>query len=427
VRAAALLGALLLLPVALAAQPEPSVLAPPGGGAGAEGTAALRARRDRTDLLLRAKGLEGREDHALRLAGGGDLGVFRAKARGKGRLRLRDDRLPEGTPLPLDGRSVEVVRLSDGAVVLEGTLPGDPPPPPPPPEPETRLAGVDGLGPWETSSVLPAMATPPGGLAPNDTRVYHPVDGTGAIPAGEFPVVVVMHGFTARATNYDAWGRHLASWGMVAVVSDHIDPLFPIDHAKQVATALGLVAWTAEADADPASPFFGRLREDAVGLLGHSVGGGTVVVAATRAAAAGRVKAVVALAPAPLLTAGFPPAALLPDASSASWAPTLVIAGAEDLVIAPEVSRTLYFDPAPAPRAYLRMDGFFHTGFSEGAGLGGDYNPATSVPGPEQARHTRQYAIPWFLFHLDGDARVLDYADGTFAAEDPSAEVAVFE
>ena len=83
-------------------------------------------------------------------------------------------------------------------------------------------------------------------------------------------------------------------------------------------------------------------------------------------------------------------------------------------------------DPAPAPRAFLRMDGFFHTGFSEGFALG-DYNPLTCVPGPEQLRHSRQYAVPWFLFHLAGDARVTDYVDGSFAAEDPSAEVAVFE
>jgi dienelactone hydrolase len=418
--------AVLLLAASVAAGPgdayPPSPLAPPAGGPGPEGTVTRRERRARTDFLLRARGLEGREAHALRLAGGADLGSFSARRRGAGRLRLRGDRLPPGLPLPLDGRAVEVVRLRDGEVVLEGTLPGDPPPPPPSP---TRLPGVDGPGPFATASAVLDLPTAPGGLDPNATRVHHPVDGSGAVPEGEFPVVVVLHGFSARAHHYEEWGRHLASWGLVALVSDHADPILPVDHEAQVATALGLAAWAEAADADPASPFHGRLREDAVGFLGHSVGGGTAVVAAARAAAAGRVRAVVAMAPAPLVT-GFPPAPLLPDAASPTWPATLVIAGAEDLVIPPEVSRALYFDPAPAPRAYLRMDGFFHTGFSEGFLLG-DYDPATSVTGEEQKRHTRLYAIPWFLHHLAGDGRVRDYVDGSFAEEDAAVEVGLFE
>jgi hypothetical protein len=211
----------------------------------------------------------------------------------------------------------------------------------------------------------------------------------------------------------------------VALVGDHADPIVLIDHEKQVATALGYAGWAAAADADEASPFFGRLREDQVGFLGHSLGGGTAVVASTRPAAAGVVKAVVAFAPMPLVT-GLPPMPLAPDFAAEHRPQTLVMAGAEDVIILPAVSQTTYFDPAPAPRAFLRMDGFFHTGFSDGFPLG-DYNPLTCVTNAEQLRHARQYAVPWFLFHLAGDARVSDYVDCAFAAEDPSAEAALFE
>src|SRR5688572_4290904 len=325
----ALAAPLLLAFGAGAAIAPPSLLAPPEG-VGAAGSIARREWRTGGGFLLRTRGLDRRADHALRLAGGGDLAEFRTGRLGRARFRLRDADAPEGVPFPLDGRAVEVVRLSDGEVVLEGAFPGELPIE----EPTTRLPGVDLLGPFETHWELIDLPTAPGGLDPGDARVYRPDDGEGALPPGEFPVVVVLHGMTARASHYHSWGRHLASWGFVVLVGDHADPIVLIDHEKQVATALGYAGWAAAADADEASPFFGRLREDQVGLLGHSLGGGTAVVASTRAGAAGTVKAVVAFAPMPLVT-GLPPVPLAPDFAAEHHSPTLVMAGAEDIVILP--------------------------------------------------------------------------------------------
>lgn len=443
VLASAALAALALLPLVGAGAGEPhgtSELLPPGGEGTARASIAMYYRPGRAEFRLRAEGLARGEGHALRLVGGGELGGFRSRRSGRGRITVRTDRLPEGVTAPFTGLPVRVVRLSDGIEVLEGVLPGsvvgggggagggvgtgggdDGGTSGGGTVPTTRLAGVDGLGPYATDSAVYALPTVPGGLAPNSTRVYFPTSGGGALPAAEtFPPVVFVHGFSASASNYGSFGTHLASWGFVVLIGDHTDPLFLPDNEKEVKTALGYVDWLAAENASASSRFFGKLQTTNFGILGHSLGGGAAVVAAARTASAGRVKAAVGLAPAALST-GLGGSAIRPDATTGFWPPTLVLTGTQDQIVAPATSKASYYAPAPAGRFFLRMKGFCHTGFGDNIPLG-DYNASTCVTGAEQLRHTRQYLVPWFLWHLKADSRVKDYVDGSFSAEDLSVD-----
>ena len=95
-------------------------------------------------------------------------------------------------------------------------------------------------------------------------------------------------------------------------------------------------------------------------------------------------------------------------------------------MVSPAISRALYFDTAPRPRALLHMDGHFHTGWTEWYDFG-DYDRATCFTHEQQHLFTRQYVIPWFLLHLAGDRRHRSWADGSAAAGDIRAEVWIWE
>ncbi len=427
-------------------------LAPPAGpsASGPVGEMQVRTSPKGTDLSFRFTGLGHYETYEVK---GNDgklaLGQVTANAGGRARLRLRIP--PGGPPHPdwLTGRGVVLSPWRAAEVLLVGLFPGErttlgdeppdpdpdpdpdpgpwppPPPPPPPPDPdpppETRLSGVDGDGPYPTAYATVSLPTVSGGLAPNSTVVYWPGDATGLHGTTErYPPVVIVHGFSLRASNYLVYAQKLASWGFVALVGDHQDPMFLADHEKELKTTQGYIDWLVAQDADPSSRFFGRLATTKFGLAGHSLGGGVAVVGSTRGATGGRVKACVGLAPAAL--AGSGGSAIGGDTTTGYWPPTLVITGSEDTIVTPSTSKTSHYVPAPSGKMFLRLDGHCHTNYSDTVLLAIDYNASTCVSGDEQRKKARLYLVSWFLYHLRGDKRVSDYVDGTYAAEDSSVE-----
>ncbi len=417
---------------------------PPGAPASARlpsGTVRMKRRRVATTFRFRLRRLAPREALTIRRRADGAV-IARATADRRGRVRLKVTfgSGPAGAGR-FTGRELEVVRDGTGRCVLRGIMPGsvvedgggggtggggdagggsgggD--------DPETRLAGVGGTGPFPVASAVFSLPTAPGGLAPGRTVVYYPGTGTALSPArSRYSPIILVHGFQLRAADYSAYGRMLASWGFVVLVGDHTDPPLYADHEKEIATTLGYLRWLVARNGDASSRFSGRLDVSNMGVMGHSLGGGASLVAATRSGAGGRVKAWVGLAPAPLLDAAG--RAILPDAGGGRRPPSLVITGSEDLVIAPAASRSRYYTPAPSPKTFLRIDGHCHAHYADSlsfpASLATDYNPATCVSREVQTRKTRTYLVSWFLYHLYGDTRVTDYVDGTYAAEDPSVE-----
>lgn len=425
-------------------RPDPAPLAE------AAGTVRLRITATGRSLDVRLLGLAAKSNYAVRFDQGDHpvLGAVRTDRKGRTRLRFRGHRLPEGITEPLANRPIEVVTFADsvpGAQVLTGRIPivapfpyfddtvtggggggGG--------TPTTRLAGVDGAGPFAVASATFSLPTAAGGLAPGNTVVWYPGAGDTVANGGPFPPVVIVHAFQLGSADYQDWAAKIASWGFIVAVPGHADPLFAIDNEKEVQTTLGVMDWLVSQRADQTSRFFGQLEERNFGFVGHSLGGGAAIVAATRAASLGRVKAVVGLAPAPLIVQPSPlasPSPILPDTTTGFWPATLVLTGSQDQFVASSTSRSTYFDTAPKPRAFLRLDRHCHMNYADNlpaiASVVSDYNPLSCTTQAAQLAEARIYVIPWLLHHLRGEKRVTDYVDGTYAAEQANAAEHVFE
>ena len=411
----------------------------------AAGRMTLRALLHAWKADFDLRGLTPRTRYVVRLdPSAAELGNVGTSRRGRARLRLDSRRLPPAVPASIEDAALEVVDAVTTARVLAGVVPHISP------VPDgggtgggtggaggttgggttTRLAGVDGAGPFGVAQDVFSLPTARGGLAPGSgTTVYYPGTGTqiAATPA-TFPPIVVVHAFQLHATDYSVYGRMLASWGFVVLVGDHTDPFFAADNEKEVQTTIGYFDWLCAQNADSTSRFYGRLDVAKMGVMGHSLGGGAAVVAATRAASLGRVKACVALAPAALTSSSS--AAIPADTTTGYWPATLVVTGSQDAIVQPATSKASYFTPSTTTRTFLRFKGACHMNFADSvtglAVLGSDYNASTCVTAAEETRETRTYLVSWFLSRLKGDSRVSDYVDGKYAAVDPSVAEAIF-
>ncbi len=436
----------------------------PAPRAEAAGTLELRIGPTRQVIRVRLEGLAPRAGYALRLPSqeaDARLAFARADRRGRARMRVRSDHLPADVSSLLANRPAEIVEYQrrssrSGATVLEGRIPIVAPFPywtEPSPgggdpggggtggetgggvETPTRLADPAADGPWAVSSATFSLPTAAGGLAPGATVVWYPGAGAVVTPdAAPYPPVVLVHAFQLNASSYAGWGQKLASWGFVVVVPNHADPLLLPDNEKEVRTVLGVMDWLVAQNGDPQSRFHGRIDVQRFGLVGHSLGGGAALVAGTRQATQGRVKAAVGLAPAGLTvqTGLFAtPTPVLPDATTGYWPPTLVVTGSRDAIVAPATSRSLYFTAGPSPHAVLRIAGHCHMNYADSlpslAALGSDYDARTCVAPAVQLAEARAWTISWLLHHLRSDARARDWADGTVAAERTNLDEATFQ
>lgn len=148
----------------------------------------------------------------------------------------------------------------------------------------------------DASRVLPKLA-----WGADDARAWFWGFGTDALPLnglawlpegpGPFPLVLVVHGNHAMGDfsefGYEYLGRHLASRGFitVSVDEDFLNGSWADDYngQEQIVRAwlllLHLDQWRAW-NADPASPFHGKVDLARVALMGHSRGGEAASVAA---------------------------------------------------------------------------------------------------------------------------------------------------
>lgn len=232
-------------------------------------------------------------------------------------------------------------------------------------------------GPWAVSTSTVRDA---GGRA--IYQLYHPTSlGAGGV---EHPIVTWGNGSFATPADYPGLLNHLASWGYAVVASTS-------STTGKGTEMLAGAQWMVAADADPASPFFGKLDTAHVAAVGHSQGAGGAVNATTRSGGLITTTVTYALPASTWVSRGDE------FAVSALTGPSLFLGGRWDILIAGPSVLTGYFRAAGGPAAVAVL-------------RDGDHNTIQRTGGG-----TLGYLTAWLKYQLEGDA----YARGAFAGGAP--------
>lgn len=221
-------------------------------------------------------------------------------------------------------------------------------------------ASIDGDGPYPTTSTT--IPTPVDGFGGG--VIHHPI----GEPGETFGAIVVAPGFLGSNANYTWMGPRLASHGFVVLLMDTSTRLdLPPSRGEQLLAALDHLV----DDSSVAS----LVDPDRLAVVGHSMGGGGALEAASRL---------------PSLKAAM---AFQPWHTRKDWSdvqvPTLIV-GAEDDAIAPVGDHAIpfYESLVNAPeRAYVELAGTPHS--------------ASTTGHPVQAR----FMVTWLKRFLDDDVR----------------------
>ena len=112
------------------------------------------------------------------------------------------------------------------------------------------------------------------------TDVYFPgTNGVVSPGASRCPVIVLGHGFSQAKDQHVNQGWQLATRGYLVLIPNSNAAS---DHSRYADDLRKCIDWIEARDADTNSLFFGRVRADRVGATGHSAGGLSAILAASR-------------------------------------------------------------------------------------------------------------------------------------------------
>jgi dienelactone hydrolase len=251
-------------------------------------------------------------------------------------------------------------------------------------------------GPYDVLTSEVSVPRTRGGEGDFAARLYVPLPrqpGTSEPPSA---VVAFGHGYQVRVDDYESTMAHLASWGTVVIAPRSAGELFP-DHAAFADDLLSSLDWVVAA-AGPESTDWpgGPVDPEALGLSGHSMGGGAALLAAAREPA---VRAVATLA-----AAETDPSAI--KAAGAIAAPVLFVAASDDAITPlAEHQRPMFEAKAVGPAQLRTIVGASHCGFLDRETLLLSLVCDDAAIGPdEQRRVTRAVLAAWLRHELVGDA-----------------------
>lgn len=222
--------------------------------------------------------------------------------------------------------------------------------------------------------------------------IFYPLTLSFAPPSG---ALVLVPGYTATQANYDWWGPALASLGIVVMIIDTNDPRDTFVPRKEAHIAA--VEFIKNENANGDSPISGKVDTSKIAIMGHSLGGGAALAAATELGA--DIKAVIPL---------MPYCCELGESFSGDYGnltvPTLIFASSEDTVAPPAGhARALYDSIADGTnKAYIE--------FAEGS-----HNLPTNG-GTDLAAQAR-FAFAWLKLQMDGNASYASTFSGDLSGD----------
>jgi dienelactone hydrolase len=226
--------------------------------------------------------------------------------------------------------------------------------------PDPTVASVAATyGPFATAQV---NVSPGNGF--NGGTIYYPTDTS----QGTWGAVAIVPGYTAKFANEEAWmGPRLASFGFVVIgVETNSTNDWDTARGTQLLAALDYLTQK--------SAVRDRVDASRLSVIGHSMGGGGALYAATQRPS---LKAAIGLAP------YFPSGNLSDDR-----VPTLIQGGQNDTVVTPSYLDGLYPTlRADSPGAYVQYSGADHLFWTK----------ANDIELRTQ--------IPWLKIFVDGDTR----------------------
>ena len=238
------------------------------------------------------------------------------------------------------------------------------------------------------------------------TDIYYPAVSAGAnaaVAEGEFPVVVLGHGFAMTVNAYQNWREFLVPLGYIVALPTTEGGLLPGPNHSAFGLDLAFVASTMQAANDNVgSPFFGKVLQRAA-LMGHSMGGGASVLGASGNTA---IKCIVGMAP-----AETDPSAV--TAAANVTVPALFLQGTSDNVTpAAEHADPIFAALGSSCKAYASITSGSHCFFANG-NFQCDFGEG-AVGGPGSLSRTEQHQIsfavaePWLRYFLYDDCSAYD-------------------
>ncbi|GAA4601236.1 dienelactone hydrolase [Actinoplanes octamycinicus] len=229
--------------------------------------------------------------------------------------------------------------------------------------PDPTVASVAAqYGPFATAQI-----TVPPGNGFNGGFIYYPTD-----TSHTYGAVAIVPGYTALFANEEAWmGPRLASFGFVVIgVETNSRNDYDTARGTQLLAALDYLT--------NSSAVRDRVDRNRLAVIGHSMGGGGSLYAATQRPS---LKAAIGLAP-------FKPSGNL----ASDTVPTMIIGGINDTTVTPSYLDGLYPTlPAATPGAYLQLANADHLYFTR----------------PNDIELRSQ--IEWLKIFVDNDARYTQF------------------
>lgn len=170
-----------------------------------------------------------------------------------------------------------------------------------------------------------------------------------------YPLLVVVNGTGGKATKYEPLLQHYASWGFIVVGNQDKNTGHGI---STIATLQHML----DANADPHSPFFGKIDVGNIGLTGFSQGGAATFNALTKFDEARHFKAAAPLSP--VNEAGAATMTDYPYDISKVKTPVFMLAGTEGdfevKTVIPFTEMQKMYDRLAVPKVMARRTGMTH-------------------------------------------------------------------